>query len=90
MMPQPQHNDQMAIGSLQKALTDPNSNINNELLSYSLYHVGEFDDDTGKFTTPEQPVLVITAKDAMTSMLKEQELIKKAKGEPVDEISNDS
>lgn len=55
----------MAIRAFNEALNSPQSDVSKNTMDFKLMHVGEFDDQTGKFMIPPEPVLLIDGLDVV-------------------------
>jgi len=54
--------DEVAVRTFKSAVNDPTHPMHPHPEDYHLYHVGEFDDETGVITALEQPRFIIAAK----------------------------
>lgn len=54
-----------ALRSFSTTAQDPKSQIGQYPKDFSLYHVGEYDDQTGKYTNLNQPVHLGTAQETI-------------------------
>lgn len=55
-----------------EAANDPNSQIGKYPADFTLFHLGEYDDETGKFTNLHTPVSLGTALEAKNRLPKTQ------------------
>lgn len=56
---QAQQNDQVAARGFKNLLESPERNvINSNPEDYSMYCIGEFDESTGRFECPQEPVFI--------------------------------
>jgi hypothetical protein len=88
----PMHTDNLATRSFQQAIQNPETGFQKDIMSYSLFRVGQWDDNLGLLIPEAPPKHIITAMDALSSVKKEQEMVQKLieKGELDDvQVSND-
>lgn len=53
----------VAVRTFSDQVNDPNNPTNKHPEDFSMYHLGEYDDQTAEFTTFEKPIKLATAKD---------------------------
>ena len=63
------HQPEMAIRAISNATNDPGHQFHANPEDYSLYHLGEFDDDNGKLVPFNEPVQLVTALELVKSMM---------------------
>lgn len=57
------YNDQSAIRNFEHAVLQKDSLFNSHAEDYSLYRVGQYDNETGRIYPEESPVLILDGKD---------------------------
>jgi hypothetical protein len=55
-----------AMRSMQDAVNDPQSDFAKHPADYELYHIAEFDDQTGQFNNLEEPIRLCRVQDLIT------------------------
>lgn len=63
MTPSVDYNDQSAIRNFEHAVLQKDSLFNTHAEDYSLYRIGEYDNNTGRVVPEESPVLILDGKD---------------------------
>lgn len=63
MTPSVDYNDQSAVRNFEHAVLNKDSLFNSHAEDYSLYRIGEYDNQTGRITPEESPVLILDGKD---------------------------
>lgn len=63
MTPSVDYNDQSAIRNFEHAVLQKDSLFNTHAEDYSLYRIGEYDNQTGRISPEESPVLILDGKD---------------------------
>lgn len=81
MNPWPAHTDESAQREFQQAIANEKTPFMADLMSYSLFRIGQWNEREGILTPELPPHYVITAKDAFTSMQHDQEIFRKLLGE---------
>ncbi len=63
MTPTVDYNDQSAVRNFEHAVLQKDSLFNTHAEDYSLYRIGEYDNNTGCVVSEESPVLILDGKD---------------------------
>lgn len=63
MTPSVDYNDASAVRNFEHAVLQKDSLFNSHAEDYSLYRIGVFDNETGRISAEELPVLVLDGKD---------------------------
>lgn len=63
MTPTFDYNDQSAIRNFEHAVLQKESLFNSHAEDYSIYRIGEYDNNTGVITPESSPVLILDGKD---------------------------
>lgn len=63
MTPSVDYNDQSAVRNFEHAVLQKDSLFNTHAEDYSLYRIGEYDNNTGRVVPEESPVLILDGKD---------------------------
>ena len=62
MTPTFDYTDQSAVRNFEHAMMQKDSLVNSHTEDYSLYRIGEYDNETGRVTPESEPVLIIDGK----------------------------
>ncbi len=63
MTPSVDFNDQSAVRNFEHAVLQKDSLFNTHAEDYSLYRIGQYDNESGRITPEEFPVLILDGKD---------------------------
>lgn len=63
MTPSVDYNDASAVRNFEHAVLNKDSLFNSHAEDYSLYRIGTFDNETGRISAEEMPVLILDGKD---------------------------